>query len=251
MNNNRSEIDIRCRVHLEQFEGPLDLLLYLIKRDEIDIYDIPITHVVREFGLYLNRMKDLDLAVAGEYLLMASLLMSIKARMLLPKPEVDTSEIEDPRMELVEMLIEYQRYKKLSEKLERKREEQMRQFPKGAYPDSRISMKYVQEQELIPLDTYSLIKAAWDLLKQKNQIIPGEPREKIDIGERITYIQTFLAENGRGRFVDLFVEKTTPLKFVATFIALLELIKQKKIRVHQQSQFGNIWIYPNPEGRGD
>jgi len=243
--------DDRCRVHLDVFEGPLDLLLYLIKRDEIDIYDIPITHVVDEFIGFLENMEELDLSVAGEYLLMAALLMSIKARMLLPKPELDTGEIEDPRQELVDMLIEYRMFKKISEELNRKREEQSKLFPKGSFPDSRIATGYAEQEELIPMDYYTLVRTAWDLLKQENRIIPAVAGEDVDIGERMEFIVGFLAEKGRARFIELFPGKTTPMMFVATFVALLELIKERAVRVQQQSAFGNIWIYRNPEERGE
>ncbi len=249
MPNQQKTSDDRCRVHLEVFEGPLDLLLYLIKRDEIDIYDIPISHVVNEYIAFLDNMKDLDLSLAGEYLLMASLLMSIKARMLLPKPEIDTGEIEDPRQELVDMLVEYRMFKKISEELKERREQHERLFPKGSFPDSQIARKYARQEELIPMDMYALIRTAWDLLKQENRIIPGVEGEDISINERMEYVTDFLAENSRARFVDLFPDKATPLLFVVTFVALLELIREKRIRVHQRAAFGEIWIYPNPEGR--
>ncbi len=243
--------DDRCRVHLEVFEGPLDLLLYLIKRDEIDIYDIPISHVVDEFILFLDEMRNIDLSIAGEYLLMASLLMSIKARMLLPKPEIDTGEIDDPRRELVDMLVEYRLFKQISDDLGERREEQMRLFPKGAFPDSSEVSKYARQEELITLDFYSLVRTAWELLKTENRIMPGFKGEEVDIGERMEHIISILSETDRARFIDLFPAQTTPMMFVATFLGLLELIREKRVRVHQQSAFSNIWLYRNPEDRGE
>ncbi len=236
--------DDRCRIHLEVFEGPLDLLLYLIKRDEIEIYDIPINHVVKEYISFLDEMENLDLDIAGEYLLMASLLMSIKARMLLPKPEIDTDEIEDPRTELVDMLVEYQLFKKVSEELMKRREDQERLFPKGANPDAANVSQYAKQEELLTYDFYSLVKTAWDLLKKQDRIVPGFKGEDIDVGQRMIEMMDLLREKERAQFIDLMPEKTTPMMFVATFIGLLELIREKLVRVYQGEAFGIIWIYP-------
>ena len=250
MTAERREIkDERCRVHLAMFEGPLDLLLYLIKRDEIDIYDIPIAHVVEEYISFIEGMEELDLSSAGEYLLMASLLMSIKSRMLLPKPPVDEDEIEDPRQELVDMLLEYKIYKKISEVLGDKREEQEHLFPRGSYPDKRLARDPF-DSEHARLDVYSLIRTAWDLLKEEDLIVPGSQSEDVDVSERMEHIMSELATRGRARFIDFFDGPTTPMLFVGTFVGLLELVREKQVRVRQQSAFGNIWIYPNPEGRG-
>jgi len=243
--------DDRCRIHLEVFEGPLDLLLYLIKRDEIDIYDIPINHVVGEFVKFLDDMRELNLDIAGEYLLMASLLMSIKARMLLPRPEIDTDEIEDPRQELVDMLVEYRLFKKITDDLIRRRDEQKRLFPKGAHPDGATSSKYATQEELISYDFYSLVRTAWEMLKKEDRIIPGFEGEDVDVAERMKHVVDYLEKHERARFIELLPEQTTPMMFVATFIALLELIREKKARVYQRSSFGNIWIYRNVEERGE
>ncbi len=246
MVENEKKIDERCRVHLEMFEGPLDLLLYLIKRDEIDIYDIPISHVVREYIDYLNKMEKLDLSIAGEYLFMAALLVSIKARMLLPVPEVDTDDIEDPRRELIEMLVEYRLFKKVGDRLSRFREEQEYLFSKGSYPESKIASNFIVE-ELAPIDLYSLFRTAWEMLRNENMILPGFDEEEIDVEQRMDFIVNFLAEKKRARFIDLFEAQTTAVLFVATFIALLELVRKKSVRIDQSGSFGNIWLYPNPE----
>lgn len=239
--------DERCRIHLEVFEGPLDLLLYLIKRDEIDIYDIPINHVVNEYISFLDEMEELDLNIAGEYLLMASLLMSIKARMLLPKPEIDTDEIEDPRQELIDMLVEYKLFKKISEDLLRRREEQERLFPKGANPEPPNAAQYAKQESLLSYDFYSLVKTAWEMLKQQDRIVPGFKGEDVNVEERMKHILDYLKKKERAQFIELMPEKTTPMMFVATFIGLLELIREKRVRVYQRSVFGNIWIYPLTE----
>ena len=240
--------DTRCRVHLEMFEGPLDLLLYLIKRDEIEIFDIPINHIVQEFIAYIDRMDELDLSIAGEYLFMASLLMSIKARMLLPKPQADTGEIEDPRQELVDMLIQYRMFKELTRDLERRHLEQMRLFPKGSFPDLAMAKDHTTQEPFISMDMFTLVKIAWEMLKQENKIIPGFDGESVNVEERMEFIEAFIAEKKSARFVELFPGLTTPLLFVATFVAMLELMRLKKIKVQQQAAFGNIWIYTFEEG---
>ena len=239
--------DDRCRIHLEVFEGPLDLLLYLIKRDEIDIYDIPINHVVNEYVAFIDEMKELNLNIAGEYLLMATLLLSIKARMLLPKPEIDTDEIEDPRQELIDMLVEYKLFKRISEDLMRRREEQERLFPKGFNPEPLNAAQHAKQESLLSYDFYTLVKTAWQLLKEQDRIIPGFEGEDVNVSERMDHILEYLREKERAQFIELMPEKTTPMMFVATFIGLLELIRAKRVRVYQRSAFGNIWIYPIAE----
>ncbi len=225
----------------------MDLLLYLIKRDEIDIYDIPINHVVNEYIAFIDEMEELDLDIAGEYLLMASLLMSIKARMLLPKPEIDTDEIEDPRQELIDMLVEYKLFKKISEDLMRRRDEQERLFPKGSNPEPPNAAQHAKQESLLNYDFYTLVKTAWQLLKEQDRIIPGFEGEDVNVSERMDHILEYLREKERAQFIELMPEKTTPMMFVATFIGLLELIREKRVRVYQRSAFGNIWIYPIAE----
>ncbi|HHS50987.1 MAG TPA: hypothetical protein ENN07_07725 [candidate division Zixibacteria bacterium] len=234
--------DERCRVHLDMFEGPLDLLLYLIRRDEIDIMDIPISHVVDEYIAYLDNMESLDLSLAGEYLLMAALLLSIKARSLLPKPEPDMDDVEDPRTELVEMLVEYQLYKKVSDRLSKFRQEHEDLYPKGSFPDAALPSNYVVE-ELAPIDLYSLFRTAWELLKRENLVMPAFEGEVVDIEERMVFIETFLKERKKARFIELFDSPTTTLKFVATFIALLELVREKTVKIHQRESFSEIWLF--------
>jgi len=248
-NAEKLNMDSKCRVHLEMFEGPLDLLLFLIKRDEIDIYDIPISHVVKEYICFLDRMEELNLTVAGEYLLMAALLLSIKARLLLPVEDDQTGEIEDPRQELVDMLVQYQFFKQISDDLAKRREEQQRLFQKGAFPDLALSQKY--REQGIQMDIYSLARVAWELLREQNKIVTPQEGEDVDVKERMEYIVNFLKNNKRAQFVDLFPGTTTPLMFVGTFVALLELVREKSVRVNQHSAFSAIWIYPVREQIGE
>ncbi|MCK5832223.1 segregation/condensation protein A [bacterium] len=247
-NETKKYIDDRCRVHLEMFEGPLDLLLYLIRRDEIDIYDIPITYVVKEYTTYLDKMEALDLSLAGEYLLMAALLMNIKARMLIPNPELDVEEIDDPRTELVEMLVEYKLYKKVSDKLFKFREEQENLFPKGSYPDSKDPSNYTVE-ELASVDLYSLFRSAWEMLKRENLILPGYESGELDVEERMNEIRSMLTKRKKARFLDLFDGPITIMIFVATFIALLELVREKVVKIHQRDSFSDIWLFHKEEGK--
>ncbi len=241
-NSTQKPVDERCRVHLEMFEGPLDLLLYLIKRDEIDIYDIPISHVVKEYVSYIDKMEALDLSLAGEYLLMAALLMSIKARMLLPSANPDVEEIEDPRQELVDMIVEYQLYKKIGERLSRFREEHENHYPKGAFPDSAEPGNSILE-EIAPVDLYSLFKIAWEILKREKLIVPGYEGDEVDVEERMSFIKNFIKGRKKARFIELFDGPVTAMLFVATFIGLLELVRERHLRIEQSDSFSEIWLY--------
>ena len=231
---------------MQPFEGPLDLLLYLIKRDEIDIYDIPISRVVHEYISYLDAMEQLDLSIAGEYLLMAALLLNIKARMLLPVPEIDTDEIEDPRQELVDIIVEYKLFKKVGERLARFREKQENLFPKGSFPESESISNQIVE-ELVPVDLYSLFRTAWEMLRNEDMILPGYEGDEVDVGQRMEFIVNFLSDKKRVRFIDLFEGQITTMFFIATFIAILELVREKSIRIYQRSPYSDIWISPNSE----
>ncbi|MBN2542902.1 segregation/condensation protein A [bacterium] len=235
-------LDHRCRVKLEQFEGPLDLLLYLIKKDEIDIYDIPIVYVTQQYIDYLNLMKKINLDIAGEYLVMAATLLEIKSKMLLPKPTFteEGEEEEDPRDELVAMLMEYQKYKNVAELLRNKASEESEYYIKGSFPE--ISYK-PEESVLSPMSFYDLIKLAYEILEEPKKEVPNILREGIDIEERIDFVINIMKAEQKLQFVELFNERPTPVMLVATFIAVLELVRRHNLRLKQFTQFGSIWLY--------
>lgn len=230
------------RIQLELFEGPLDLLLYLIKRDELDIYDIPISHVAEQFVSYIETAHQLNLNVAGEYLLMASILLRIKIATMLPrKRDFSLDEIEDPREELVNMILEYSRYRKMGEALARRYSSQTKYYPRGHISLSR-------EESELPLEQMSLVglmQVAWELLKKEDKIgySPADEEVRVTVEEQTELIIRIAARKKRLRFVELFEGKVTRMVFAVTFFSMLELIRTGQIAVSQEKPFSPIWIF--------
>ena len=228
-------------VKLEVYEGPLDLLLYLIKRDEIDIWDIPIAQIAEEYLAYINMMKLLDLGVVGEFLVMAATLMKIKSRMLLPQKEAgEEEEIEDPRSELVEQLLEYEMYKERAKSLEQKEEVQSKLFtrPPVELPTSAVTFE---------ASLFYLLTAFHNVLKEKAPEIVREIEPfKFTLEEKVDQILTRLKKQNKISFSTLFKECISKGELIVTFSALLELIKQQRIRVRQPRLFGEIAVYRVP-----
>jgi len=228
-------------VKLDAFEGPLDLLLFLIKRDEIDIYDIPIAHITRQYLEYIELMKVLNLEVAGEFIVMAATLIRIKARMLLPRT-VDEEEEEDPREELVQALLEYRKYKEAAQVLKTKEEEQSNWFPRTD-PD----LSGLPKEEI-------LVEASlYDLMSAFKKILDSQPKEtfhtinypRVTIEERIEYVLNCLAQKDGVVFTELFSDSPVKLVMVVTFMAILELIRLQKIYIRQTKHFSEIWVFKN------
>ncbi|TMQ64406.1 MAG: hypothetical protein E6K78_09330 [Candidatus Eisenbacteria bacterium] len=225
-------------VKLERFEGPLDLLLHLIKRDEIDIYDIPIAHITQQYLAYLELMRSFDLEVAGEFLVMAATLMRIKAKMLLPLPAVGEEEEEgDPREELVQRLVEYRQFKEAAGTLKLREDERRLLFERGLLPSE-------DEAGPLPLAPATL----FDLLDALNRVLSRTPRvtvyevqgEVYDLDEKLSLIARTVAEEGRVRFATLLERCQTRAEMIVTFIALLELVKSGTVAVVQDETFGDI-----------
>lgn len=231
------------KIVLPIFEGPLDLLLYFIKRDEISIYDIPIAQITEEFLNYIKLMQINDIEITSEFLLMASLLMQIKAQMLLPsKQNIDANPDDDPRKVLVEQLIEYQLFKEASEALKSKIETQSYIFYRGTF-ESEI--KEIADK----LKTFKQL-TGWDLIKMyynviyRNQL--AEATEiKLDpfkIEDEIASIKSTVNRKGQINFSELILGKEKPLIVIA-FIAVLELVKQKQIFVFQNDYNAQIILF--------
>ncbi len=228
-------------VKLEIFEGPLDLLLFFIKRDEINIYDIPIAHITREYLDYLNIMQSLNFHLAGEFILMAALLMRIKVQMLLPQPETEEiNEIEDPRTELVQMLVEYQKYKAASNLLAQLQDQQSGYFPvmidnpaQGFDPELFLSDVNLLELGLV-------LSRMMKKLPEKRYF--DIETIKVTISQQMQFIRSFFTKRSRLRFNEIVKRLTNRLEVVVTFIAILELIKAAEIKVTQKTLFGDIWL---------
>lgn len=233
-------------VKLDKFEGPLDLLLYLIRKNELDIYDIPISIITRQYLEYLKLMKELNLEVAGEFLVMASTLIQIKSNMLLPAREEDLSGEEtevDPRAELIRRLLEYSRYKEAASLLNERnllgRELFARTFQS---PELQVVEKV---DEPLEVELFELIEAFRTILaKAPRESFHEVSAESISIAERINEILSLLQEKEVIRFEELFDNILDRDYIVATFLAVLELCKLKLIRVRQQTQYGTLRIMP-------
>jgi len=234
-------------VRLARFEGPLDLLLHLIKRDEIDIYDIPIARITEQYLGYLELMRALDLEVAGDFLVMAATLMRIKARLLLPLPAAGEEEDEgDPREELVQRLVEYRQFKEAADTLKGRESDRRLLFERGMVPG---------EDELGPV----LLAPAslFDLLDSLHRVMARLPAatvydvqaEVYDVEDQMALIASTVAEQGEVSFTDLLARCRARTEMIVTFMALLELIKLGKILVVQGQAFGDIRIlHRQPEG---
>jgi segregation and condensation protein A len=230
------------KVALEVFEGPLDLLLYLIKKEEIDIYDIPIEKITKSYLQYIELMKMLDIDIAGEFLIMAATLMYIKSRMLLPEDDrpVLEEEEDDPRFDLVRQLIEYKKFKEAAEKLRDKEYEQANVF-------TRITGKETAplEEGEKPLDVniFDLISAFSDVLKRVDEISLRQMfDDRFTVADKIMYLSERLLREKTIKFTELFSEATTRTEIIVTFLALLELIRLKQARAVQEEPFGDIFI---------
>lgn len=227
-------------VKLEAYEGPLDLLLYLIKKEEVDIWDIPMAQIAGEYLGYINMMKLLDLDVIGEFLVMASTLMKIKSRMLLPQEEGIEEEIEDPRSELVEQLLEYEMYKERAKTLAEREGAQFKLFtrPPAEIPPS---------QPTFEASLFDLLTAFHNVLKEKAPEIVREIEPfKITLEEKVEEILKRLEKKDKISFSLLFKECLSKGELIVTFLALLELIKQKRVRIRQPKLFGEIALYRAP-----
>jgi len=232
-------------VRTESFEGPLDLLLFLIKKNEVDIYNIPIASVTRQYLEYIELMKELNLDIAGDFLVMASTLVQIKSRMLLPVTgeDEDEPEEEDPRAELVRRLLEYQRYKDAAERLAESdilgRELFARKFISPEFADLK------PDDDTLEVELFDLIQAFRSLLaKAPLDTFHEVGAEGLTISDRINEILDLLRGKEAVIFERLFIAPLTREYIVVTFLAILELCKLKMVKILQANSFGVIWIVP-------
>lgn len=225
---------------LESFDGPLDLLLFLIKKDEVDIYDIPIAEITRQYLAYLEACRELNLEIAGEFLYMAAVLVRIKARMLLPSPE-DDEQWEDPRTELINALQEYKNLRNVSSALEEMAVSRNQRYPRRDYTLFDIPPP---ESELVKVDLTTLMIAFGDLMSrvETESSYELEPLE-ITVEARRDRILSLFKQKESLEFDELFEDDLRKIVMVVTFIALLELVKSGVVRVEQAERFSTIRIY--------
>jgi segregation and condensation protein A len=233
------------RIRLQSFEGPLDLLVHLIKKNQINVYDIPIALITEQYLEYLDLLQELNLDVASEFLVMAATLIHIKSRTLLPRPDPaqeDQEPEEDPRDALVRRLLEHQKFKAAAELLHERETLRNAQWTR---PDARVEAIAGEDYEPeIEVDLFSLL-AAFRLVLQRARERPPLllPPEQLSIETRIEQMMERLSETVACGFEDLFDDVATRADMIVTFLALLEMIRLKMIRVSQSGQVGAIRIY--------
>lgn len=239
-------------VKLEVFEGPLDLLLHLIDKNKIDIYDIPIVEITNQYMEYIRNMKQDDLNIMSEFLVMAATLLDIKCRMLLPKEVNEDGEEEDPRKELVEQLLQYKMYKYMAYKLkDRQADADFIMFKKETIPDEVREYSEPVDLDLLlgDLTLTRLNEIFKDVMKrQDNKIDPVRSKfgkiekEEVPLPMKMTYVQDYARSHKTFSFRQLLEEQKTKMHVVVTFLAVLELMKTGAIRVAQDETFGEIMI---------
>jgi segregation and condensation protein A len=236
------------RVKLAAFEGPLDLLLHLIRRNEVSIYDIPIALITEQYLGFIALMQELDLDVAGEFVVMAATLIHIKSKMLLPRPETAAGvegDAEDPRDALVRRLIEHQRFKAAAGLLHEREQVRAAQWQR---PDERVAAIAGDDYEPeLEVDLFSLL-TAFQAVVERAKLRPKVllPPEQIPVETRIDQLLGRLSEHEACGFEDLFADVADRAGLIVTFLALLEMIRLKLVRVFQAGSFGPIRVYKRP-----
>ena len=226
------------QVFLEAFEGPLDLLLYLIRRQNIDILDIPIAEITKQYVQYIDLMKELQLELAGEYLLMAAMLAEIKSRMLLPRPESHEEDEEDPRAELVRRLQEYERYKKAAEDIA-----DLPRLERDVFVASAEATERKVVTQLPDVTLKELLIAFHDVLKRAEMFSNLRmQREPLSVRQRMSEILSRIKASSFTGFADLFDPEEGRMGVAVTFIAILELLKEAVIEVVQSDDYAPLHV---------
>jgi segregation and condensation protein A len=238
---------VEYKVKLEVFEGPLDLLLYLIKRDEVDVYEISIERIAKQYLEYMEAFQSLNIEIAGEFIVMAANLLYIKSRTLLPKDqqmaEEDADE-DDPRWELIRQLIDYKKFKEAASQLRAREALQEGLFPRfAAMPELAPPGNLLVDE----VGIFDLINAFQRTLKRLED---GKHREELreifeenfTVSDKMDFLLQLISSGVRVRFEECFANPANREEIVVTFLAMLELIRLKQLRVWQENHFGNIWI---------
>jgi segregation and condensation protein A len=232
------------RITLPLFEGPLDLLLYLIRRDKIDIHDLQIAPITRQYMEYLELMRELNLDVAGEFMVMAATLIHIKSKLLVPiEPTEAEGEEEqvDPREELVRRLLEFQRYKEAAGILHQQAQIRAATWTR---PDTVLPRFDDSGEEMLEAGLYDLIAAFKELLDRRKALLAHEVEgEGPPVEQRMDELLAMIREGESLEFLDLFATLHTKAEMIVTFLALLELIRLKRVRVYQRGMFGSIRVF--------
>jgi len=226
------------QVFLEAFEGPLDLLLYLIRRQNIDILDIPIAEITKQYVQYIELMKEMQLELAGEYLVMAAMLAEIKSRMLLPRAETEEEDEEDPRAELVRRLQEYERFKKAAQDIE-----DLPRLERDVFPAVAEAPERKVVEQLPDITLKELLLAFHDVLKRAEMFSNLHvTREPLSVRQRMSEVLSRVKAGTFTGFADLFDPEEGRLGVAVTFLALLELLRESLIEVVQASEFAPLHV---------
>jgi len=243
------------KIVLPIFEGPFDLLFHLIDKNEVDIYDIPIAKITQQYLEYIHTMQQLDLDMASEFLVMAANLLSIKAKMLLPKPPKEENPEDedlgiDPRDELVQRLLEYRKFKMVADHLKEKEQVQGHIYTRPNEEEMYMHL-FEEENPLDGVSIFDLLDALKDVLDRVDEQVPTAkeiPREEVSIRDKMREVLRRMVFHPNGlAFRELFLRSTSRVEVVVTFLAVLELIKLRKVNIHQSRLFGDIMIYNRRE----
>ena len=245
-------MELTYTIRIEAFEGPFDLLLFFIERDELDIYDIPIAKIADDFLGYVHTMENLNIDMASEFILVAATLMRIKAKMLIPRKEVDEQGNEiDPREELIQRLIEYKSYKEVTEELRRKEESRSMSFPRGNVQVelAALAEEALADAELESLTLYKLLQAfkrVMDRLEEaKRNPVHTIVQYTFTIQEEQSQIVNKLVQKPRLDFIDVFATCESRIHAIVTVLALLEMINNQVVRILSGEGINNFWIEPH------
>lgn len=236
-------------IKIDAFEGPFDLLLFFIERDELDIYDIPIAKIADDFLAYVHTMENLNIDLASEFILVAATLMRIKAKMLIPRKDLDEQGNEiDPREELIQRLLEYKAYKEVTEELRRKEESRSMAFPRGNVEVELQSLAEVAlaDAELESLTLYRLLQAFKRVMERfeqaKRNPVHTIIKYSYSVQEEQDLITNKLSKKARLDFEDIFAHSENRIHAIITFLALLEMINNQTVRILAGEGVNNFWI---------
>jgi len=230
------------RVHLENFEGPLDLLLYFIRRDKIDIYDIPIANITEEFMEMLEEIKKMNINIAGEFIVMAASLMRVKAKMMIPRPELDDEGvIIDPRTELMQQLIDYKRFRDAAEMLDSIAEERSHAVPRQFEQDIKVLDGDEIGTLLRDVTLYDLARVFKEAMENRPVMSQFElNREPIKLEQQKEFLFKYFDGDGRLKFSTLLNNLKTRLEIIVTFLAILDLVREGTCTIEQNDVFDDI-----------
>jgi len=234
----RADLGGGYRVRAGQFEGPLDLLLHLVRVNEVDVLDIPIVEITEQYNAYLGTMREMNLTVAGEYLVLAATLVHIKSRMLLPAdPTAEDGEAEDPRAGLIQELLEYQRFQQAAETLHALDSRRQLIWTREEVPAD------FRDEEMLAVDLVDLVKAFRELLSRLGEEARIHiRRDRVSVAEKIAWLTDLLAQRRTIDLLGLFEDLPTRLDRIAAFLAVLEMLRLQSIVAYQRKRLGEIRI---------